>query len=67
MSDYPIINRVLKLRSEGLDRDAILESIKEMAPAIQQRIDKILKAIEELGDDAEHSSIYNREQELYSE
>jgi hypothetical protein len=66
MSDFPVINRVLELKAEGLERDAIVESMNEMAPGIDHRIDKILQAVEELGDDAEHSAIYNREQELHS-
>ena len=66
MSDFPVINRVLELKSEGLERDAIVESMIEMATGINERIDKILQAVEELGDDAKHSSIYSREQELHS-
>jgi hypothetical protein len=66
MSDFPVINRVLELKAEGLERNAIVESMVEMAPGINERIDKILQAVEELGDDAEHSALYSREQELHS-
>jgi hypothetical protein len=66
MSDFPVINRVLELKSEGLERDAIVESMIEMAPGIDRRINKILQAVEELGDDAEHRALYKREQELHS-
>jgi hypothetical protein len=67
MSDFPVVNRVLELKTEGLDRDAIVEEMLEKAPRINERVDKILQAFEELGDDADHSDVYNREQELHSE
>jgi len=67
MSDFPVVNRVLELKTEGLDRDAIVEEMLEMAPGINERVDKILQAFEELGDDADHRDVYNREQELHSE
>jgi hypothetical protein len=67
MSDFPVVNRVLELKTEGLDRDAIVKEMLEMASGINERVDKILQAFEELGDDADHSDVYNREQELHSE
>lgn len=63
---YPIIENVLKLNAEGLSNEDIIAKMVEGAPMIADRVEKILQAATELGQE-DHGAIYNREMELHGE